>query len=167
MTAPFPLYAATTPMSGCWHAPLRCQPGNLRLPFRLVRTGICTTPSSRRTTAIRRRPPTRQRTDERTDYRPWHSLHLSPRAVMAAALLQPHPDRGLRYGFYRSIRQSLAPHNIVNSEHLWPRFRFSPLRLKTASVCGSRDYDLRLALRFSPTPFLRRGVGRVCLRLRS
>lgn len=30
----------------------------------------------------------------------------------------PHPDLGLRYGFYRSIRQYLAPHNIVNSEYL-------------------------------------------------
>lgn len=42
LTAPFPLFAATPPMSGCWHASLRCQPGNFRLPFRLVRTGICT-----------------------------------------------------------------------------------------------------------------------------
>lgn len=61
-------------MSGCWHAPLRCQPGNLRLPFRLVRTGICTAASSRRTDAIRHHPPTHKWTDERTEISPWHSL---------------------------------------------------------------------------------------------
>ena len=66
--------------------------------------------------------------------------------------------------FYRSIRQSLASPVIADSEHFWPRFRCSPLRLKTAASFGSRDYDLRLAIRFFPTPLLRHGVGRVCLR---
>lgn len=69
--------------------------------------------------------------------------------------------------FDRSIRQSLASPVIAASEHFWPRLRFSPLRLKTAASFGSRDYDLRLALRFSPTPLLRHGVGRVGLHLRS
>nr|DAP57868.1 MAG TPA: hypothetical protein [Caudoviricetes sp.] len=40
------------------------------------------------------------------------------------------------------------------------------IRLKTAAVTGSIDCALRLALRFIPPPFLRRGGGRVCLRLR-
>nr|DAU97230.1 MAG TPA: hypothetical protein [Caudoviricetes sp.] len=69
--------------------------------------------------------------------------------------------------FDRSFPQSLASPVIAASEHFWPRFRCSPLRLKNAAVCGSRDYDLRLAIRCSPTPLLRHGVGRVCLRLRS
>ena len=69
-----PAFAATPPASGCWHASLRCQPGNLRLLFRLARTGICTASSGRRTAAVRHHPPTRQRTDERTAISPWHSL---------------------------------------------------------------------------------------------
>lgn len=40
------------------------------------------------------------------------------------------------------------------------------IRLKTAAVTGSIDCALRLALRFIPPPFLRRGGGRVCLLLR-
>ena len=39
--------------------------------------------------------------------------------------------------------------SIAKPEHFWPRFRCSPLRLKTAASFGSRDYDLRLAIRFS------------------
>lgn len=69
-----PAFAATPPASGCWHASLSCQPGNLRLLFRLARTGICTASSGRRTAAVRHHPPTRQRTDERTAISPWHSL---------------------------------------------------------------------------------------------
>ena len=55
-------------------------PRNLRLLFRLVRTGICTSSSGRRTAAGRHHSPTRKRTDERTVISPWHSLHVSPRA---------------------------------------------------------------------------------------
>ena len=40
------------------------------------------------------------------------------------------------------------------------------IRLKNAAVTGSIDCALRLALRFIPPPFLRRGGGRVCLLLR-
>ena len=49
--------------------------------------------------------------------------------------------------FDRSFPQSLASPVIAASEHFWPRFRYSPLRLKTAASFGSRDYDLRLAIR--------------------
>lgn len=69
-----PAFAASPPKSGCWPASLRCQPGNLRLLFRLTRTGICTASSGRRTAAIRHHPPTHKRTDERTEISPWHSL---------------------------------------------------------------------------------------------
>ena len=55
---------------------------NLRLLFRPVRTGICSPASNRRTAAIRHHPPTHKRADERTEFSPWHSLHLSPRAGM-------------------------------------------------------------------------------------
>ena len=55
---------------------------NLRLLFRPVRTGIFTPASNRGTAAIRHHPPTHKRTDERTEFSPWHSLHLAPRAGM-------------------------------------------------------------------------------------
>ena len=45
--------------------------------------------------------------------------------------------------FDHSIRQSLASPVIAASEHFWPRLRFSPLRLKTASAFGSIDCSLR------------------------
>lgn len=89
--------------------------------------------------------------------------------------------------FDRSFPQSLASQAIANSEHFWPRLRFSPLRLKNAASFGSRDYDLRLPYAYSdplptsggrtlqfayghklsltatfslsPPPLLRRGVG--------
>ena len=44
--------------------------------------------------------------------------------------------------FDRSFPQSLASHIIADSEHFWPRLRFSPLRLKTASAFGSIDCSL-------------------------
>ena len=52
-------------------------PRNLRLLFRLVRTGIFTPSSSRRTAAVRHHPPAHKRTDERTMFSQWHS-HLPP-----------------------------------------------------------------------------------------
>ena len=89
--------------------------------------------------------------------------------------------------FDRSFPQSLASPVIAASEHFWPRLRCSPLRLKTASAFGSRDYSLRLPYAYSdnlptsggrtlqfayghklsltatfslsPPPLLRRGVG--------
>lgn len=55
--------------------------------------------------------------------------------------------------FDRSFPQSLASQAIANSEHFWPRLRFSPLRLKNAASFGSRDYDLRLPYAYSdPLP---------------
>lgn len=44
--------------------------------------GIFTPASNRRTAAIRHHPPTHKRTDERTEFSPWHSLYFSPRAGM-------------------------------------------------------------------------------------
>lgn len=87
--------------------------------------------------------------------------------MYAASVIDPTRNVAFALAFDRSIRQSLASPVIADSEHFWPRLRCSPLRLKTAASLGSRDYDLRLALRLSPTPLLRHGVGRVCLRLRS
>ena len=65
-------------------ASLRCRPAsvplstrNLRLLFRLVRTGIFTPSSGRRTAAVRHHPPAHKRTDERTMFSQWHS-HLPP-----------------------------------------------------------------------------------------
>ena len=52
-------------------------PRNLRLLFRLVRTGIFTPSSGRRTAAVRHHPPAHKRTDERTMFSQWHS-HLPP-----------------------------------------------------------------------------------------
>ena len=69
--------------------------------------------------------------------------------------------------FDRSIRQSLAAPVSANSAHFWPRLRDASLWLKTATAFGSRDYSLRLALRFTPTPLLRHGVGRFGPPLRS
>ena len=82
-TLPFPLYPRHRRRSR------RCRvrfhssvPRNLRLLFRPVRTGIFTPASNRRTAAIRHHPPTHKRTDERTEFSPWHSLYFSPRAGM-------------------------------------------------------------------------------------
>ena len=85
-----PAFAATPPMSGCWHAPLRCQPGNLRLLFRLTRTVILSPSSGRRTAAIRHHPPTHKWTDERTEISPWHSL-ISRRGQECRRLLFSSP----------------------------------------------------------------------------
>lgn len=113
-----PAFAATPPKSGCWPASLRCQPGNLRLLFRLTRTGICTASSGRRTAAIRHHPPTRKRTDERTVIRPWHSLHYSPRAGSRRLRLFSPPGTWLmQWHFDRSFPQSLAAQAIADSEH--------------------------------------------------
>ena len=96
------------------------------------------------------------------------NMDLTPRAgMLAASIIDPTRNVAYAMAFYRSIRQSLASPVIADSEHFWPRFRFSPLRLKTAASFGSRDYDLRLAIRCFPTPLLRHGVGRVGLHLRS
>ena len=179
-TLPFPLYPRHLRLC------LRCRvrshssvPRNLRLLFRPVKTGICTPSSNRRTAAIRHHPPTHKRTDERTEVSPWHSLVSRPVGqygfdaegrYVGGFRYRPHPERGLCNGamaFDRSIRQSLASPVIAASEHFWPRFRCSPLRLKNAASFRSRDYDLRLAIRCSPTPLLRHGAGRVCLHLRS
>ena len=59
---------------------------NLRLLFRLVRTGICAPPSNRHTAAIRHHPPTRKRTDERTVFQP----------VALAVILHPRAERIIR-----------------------------------------------------------------------
>lgn len=176
-TLPFPLYPRHLRLR------LRCRvrfhssvPRNLRLLFRPVRTGICSPSSNRRTAAIRHHPPTHKRTDERTDISPWHSLVSRPIGQYELFAkgsnvggFRYRPTRNVAYAmaFDRSIRQSLASPVIAASEHFWPRFRCSPLRLKNAASFGSRDYDLRLAIRCSPKPLLRHGVGRVCLRLRS
>ena len=133
-------------------------PRNLRLLFRLVRTGICTASSGRRTAAGRHHPPTRKKTDERTVISPWHSLHLSPRAVMlSASIFLPTPNVSVAMAFDRSLRQPFASPVIADSEHRWSRFRFSPLRLTTATAFGARDCSLRLAYAY---PILRHGVGR-------
>lgn len=72
--SPFPLphrHIRFTSVSMCSNSNA---PRNLRLLFRLVRTGICTSSSGRRIAASRHHPPTRKRTDERTEISPWHSL---------------------------------------------------------------------------------------------
>ena len=84
-------------------------PRNLRLLFRLVRTGICTSSSGRRTAAGRHHSPTRKRTDERTVFSPWHSLHLSPRAgKLSASIIFPTRNVSVAMAFDRSFPQSLA-----------------------------------------------------------
>lgn len=50
-------------------------PRNLRLLFRLVRTGIFTPSSGRRTAAVRHHPPAHKRTDERTMFSQWHIVY--------------------------------------------------------------------------------------------
>ena len=59
---------------------------NLRLLFRLVRTGIYASPSNRHTAAIRHHPPTRKRTDEHTVFQP----------VELAVILRPRAERIIR-----------------------------------------------------------------------
>ena len=84
-------------------------PRNLRLLFRLVWTGICTLASGRRTAAGRPHSPTRKRTDERTVFSPWHSLHLSPRAgKLSASIIFPTRNVSVAMAFDRSFPQSLA-----------------------------------------------------------
>ena len=84
-------------------------PRNLRLLFRLVRTGIFTPSSGRLTAAGRHHPPTHKRTDERTVFSPWHSLHLSPRAgMLSASIIFPSRNVSVAMAFNRSFRQSLA-----------------------------------------------------------
>ena len=94
-TLPFPLYPRhlrlrlrrrvrsnySVPRNRLWRfAPQR----NLRLLFRLARTGICTAAYGRRTADIRHHPPTHKRTDERTDISRWHSLSLVCDALFVA-----------------------------------------------------------------------------------
>lgn len=88
------------------------------------------------------------------------------RFVCRVHLYSPHPERGKRHLYEHSLRQSFAPQSTPSPKHFWPRLRCASLRLKTAAVFGPIDCALRLALRFTPTPLLRHGVGRVCLRLR-
>ena len=95
------------------------------------------------------------------------ALFFAEGSYVCGFIIDPTRNVADSMAFDRSIRQSLASPVIADSEHFWPRFRCSPLRLKNAASFGSRDYDLRLALRCSPKPLLRHGVGRVCLRLRS
>ena len=116
---------------------------NLRLLFRLVRTGIRSPASNRRTAAIRHHPPTHKRTDERTEFSPWHSLIFRRGQEVGGFDCFPHPERGFRYGFRPLITSVACIPGIADSEHFWPRLRFSPLRLKTASAFGSIDCSLR------------------------
>ena len=116
---------------------------NLRLLFRPVRTGIFTPSSNRRTAAIRHHPPTHKRTDERTEISPWHSLIFRRGQEVGGFDCFPHPERGFRYGFRPLITSVACIPGIADSEHFWPRLRFSPLRLKTASAFGSIDCSLR------------------------
>ena len=84
-------------------------PRNLRLLFRFVRTGIFTPSSGRRTSAVLHHPPIHKRTDERTVFSPWHSLHLSPRAgMLSASIIFPSRNVSVAMAFNRSFRQSLA-----------------------------------------------------------
>ena len=58
---------------------------------------------------IRHHPPTHKRTDERTVFSPWHSLHLSPRAgMLSASIIFPSRNVSVAMAFNRSFRQSLA-----------------------------------------------------------
>lgn len=87
--------------------------------------------------------------------------------MLAASIVFPTRNVDFAMALDRSFPLSLASQAIADSEHFWPRLRCSTLRLKTAAAFGSRDYALRLAIRFIPTPLLSHGVGRVCLLLRS
>ena len=107
-TLPFPLYPRHLRLC------LRCRvrshssvPRNLRLLFRHIRTGICTPSSNRRTAAIRHHPPTHKRTDERTEFSPWHSLVSRPVGQygfdaegrnVGGFRYRPHPERGFCNG---------------------------------------------------------------------
>lgn len=138
-------------------------PRNLRLLFRLVRTGICTTSSGRRTAAGRHHLPTRNRTDERTGISLWHSLNLSPRTVvLSASIFLPTPNVSVAMAFDRSLRQpfasptsptpSIAVHGSclpVNSDRYGLRVErlFPPARLCLPDTApSSRCRSLRLHL---------------------
>ena len=113
--------------------------------------------------------------------------------MLSASIVLPTRNVAYAMAFDRSFPQSLASLYIADSEHFWPRLRCSPLRLKNASVFGSRDCRLRLHYRFprhrscvtvsgrchydygnklfltatfslSPPPLLCRGVGTLPLR---
>lgn len=107
--------------------PFRCQPDTSAcFPTRKDRHlhsvllidlwSLCSA-KNRSRAAIRHHPPTHKRTDERTDFRRWHSLYLSPRAVMKSAEVSTPPGTWLALSFDRSFRQSLASPVIANSEH--------------------------------------------------
>ena len=81
-----------------------------------------------------------------------------------SSLFSP-PERCKRHLYEHSLSQSVAPQSNPSPKHFWPRLRCASLRLKTAAVFGPIDCALRLALRFTPTPLLRHGVGRYGLRL--
>lgn len=106
-TLPFPLYPRhLLHASGVGSVPITVCPGNLRLLFRLVRTGICTAAYGRRTAATRHPPPTPKRTNEHTEIRRWHSLYFVCNASSFAEDryvvgfdYSPHPECGLCNGF--------------------------------------------------------------------
>ena len=87
------------------------------------------------------------------------------RFVCRVHLYSPHPEQSKRHLYEHSLRHSVAPQSTSSPKHFWLRLRCASLRLKTAAVFGPIDCALRLALRFTPTPLLRHGVGRYGLRL--
>ncbi len=144
-TLPFPLFPRHLRLRLRRRVRSHCSvPRNLRLPFRLARTVICTPASNRHTAAIRHHPPThRGLMNTRSLARGTRSFFAEGGNVGGFDCF-PHPERGLRYGFRPLIPSVACIPVIADSEHFWPRFRFSPLRLKTAAAFGSRDYVLRL-----------------------
>ena len=114
-------------------------PRHLRLPFRLVRTGIRSPASNRHTAAIRHHPPShRGLMNARSLARGTRFIFRRGQDV-GGFDCRPLPERGLRYGFRPLIPSVACIPVIAGSEHFWPRLRCSPLRLKTASAFGSID----------------------------
>ncbi len=116
---------------------------NLRLLFRLVRTGICTPSSGRRTAAGRHHPPAHKRTDERTVFSPWHSLHLSPRAECCRLRLFSPPGMCLSQWL-------LTAHSVSRLPPQHRRLRASLVEVPLLSTSTNDRYGLRVERLFLP-----------------
>ena len=145
---------------------------HLRLPFRPVRTGICTPSSIRSRAAIRHHPPTQKRTDERTDIRLWHvdlppngNFLLNASALMTMARISSPPGKRILPSLRTSLRQSLASQSLP-SPSIVVHGHATPVAVNN-DHCGRRGDRLRppACQRFSPTPLILHGVGRVDLHL--
>ena len=186
---PFPLASPTPPASlRCRCATIPMRPGNLRLPFRLVRTGICSPASNRREPPFATNlPPGRGLMNARCLARGTRLIYRRGQECRRQCF-RPHPECGFCNGLRPLIPFSAPrPQPLPSPSIFGRRLRFAPLSTKnryglrgdrlrpplattsatslarcgfaTAPLPAVTNYLQRLRSRFAPPPLLCRGVG--------